>query len=244
MTTNFGALKIKLLHNLTESYVAGKKEKVRETLKLLKENNDFRELYLFYEEIEDMYIEDRDLAERYVEQIEKILQEKVEKVAQYCGNVDQRYPDGEYTKVDVYDQLDILAEANTLKNAEKKIKSRKKLVEILTEKKEPSKTTNTYTSNERLLHTVLATKFNDDFEKNLTESEKDELKKLLSLSNADLKTNFEALKEEVNGKLNDLICEEQNSEVKEKLTSAINETGRMSPTKYNYYKLQQLKNGL
>lgn len=242
--TKFGSLKVKILHNLTEAYISEDKKKVRETLKLLKENKDFRELYLFYEEIEDMHIDDKKLAEKYVEQIETILREKVEKVSKYCKTIDEKYSSDNVEGVEVYNHLDILGEANTLKNVQSKIRSREKLVEYLTENKEPSKSTNSFTSNERLLHTVLATKFNDNFEKTLNESEKSELKKFLTLTSDELRSNFETLKEEVNNKLNDLVCEEENTEVKDKLESAIRETNRMKPTKYNLYKLQQLKNGL
>jgi len=239
-----GTLKVNILHNLTESYVKGDKKNVKNTFKILKENKDFRDLYLFYEEIEKMYLEDKDLAKVYVENVEKLLKEKVKSVEGYCKNLTKKFPEEGGEKVEVYNLLDVLTEDDSLKNVDKKILAREKLVEHLTKKKEVVESTNVHTSNEHLLHFVLTEKFNNDFEKMLSEEEKIKLNEILSMSQDDLSTEFTTLKEELDEKINNMILTEEEESVKDKLDNVLNETRRLPITKYNYYKLQQLKNGL
>lgn len=241
---NFGTVKTKVLHNLTEAYAKGDKKTVQKILKLLKENKEFKELYLFYEEVEKMYIDDKKLAEEYVKNVEQLLKERVKSVQKHTKTINKELKDGDVVEVDLYKNLDVLSEEDTLKNVDKKIFGRKQLIEHLTTKKDLNESTRVYTSNENLLHVVLASKFNEDFEKNLTENEKVELKKLLSISNEELDAEFKSVKEDVNDKVGRLISEENNVELQEKLRSVLQEANRMKPTKYNYHKLQQLRNGL
>ena len=239
-----GELKIKILHNLTESYIAGDKKNVKDIFKLISENKDFRELYLFYEEVENMYLEDEVLAKLYVENVEKLLKEKVEKVEKYYKKVAGVLPKEAVNEVEVYSHLDTLVENDSLKNVDKKIIARRKLVEHLTKKKEITESTNVHTSNEHLLHFVLAERFNNDFDKMLSKEEKTKLSEILSMSQADLSSNFETLQEEIDEKIGEMMLTEEEVDVKAKLDNVLNEARQLPKTKYNYYKLQQLRNGL
>jgi len=242
--TKFGTLKTKILHNLTEAYIAGDKKEVKEILQLIKENNEFKELYLFYEEIENMYIEDKKLAEAYVKNVETLLKDKTKSISKFCKTLDKKLGGENLVEVELYKNLDLLTEDDSLKNVDKKMLGRGKLVEHLTTKKELVESTHEFTKNENLLHVVLTHEFNSKFENSLTEDEKKELKKLVSITSDELINEFGVLKEEIVSKINCLITEEENDEIKGKLTTALTEANRMPPTKYNYYKLQQLKNGL
>ena len=51
-----GVIKSKLLKKLTETYSTDNKVEMKNILKLVKENKDFKDLYLFYEEMENKYI--------------------------------------------------------------------------------------------------------------------------------------------------------------------------------------------
>jgi len=239
-----GELKIKILHNLTESYIAGDKKQVKDVFKLVNENKDFRELYLFYEEIENMYLEDEVLAKLYVENVEKLLKEKVEKVEKYYKKIVKELPKEVINEVEVYNHLDVLSENDSLKNIDKKIMARRKLVEHLTKKKKITESTNVHTNNEHLLHFVLAERFNNDFDKMLSEEEKTKLSEILSMSQDDLSAGFNTLKEEIDDKINDMMLTENEEGVKNKLDNVLKEARQLPITKYNYYKLQQLRNGL
>jgi len=242
--TKFGELKIKILHNLTEAYIAGDKKRIKDILNILKENSDFKELYLFYEEIENIYLDDKDLAKLYVENVEKLLKDKMKKVSKYCKQIDDKFKGDNLTEVEVYRSLDILMEDDSLKNIDKKILGKRKLVEHLTTKREIVESENVYTNNEHLLHFVLAEKFNNNFEKMLNEEEKLKLSGILKMSSADLVNEFTILKEDISDKIANLILEEKDIELKNKLDDALREANKLPITKYNYYKLEQLKNGL
>jgi hypothetical protein len=90
----------------------------------------------------------------------------------------------------------------------------------------------------------LASNFNILYSNTLTEDEKKELSELLSIPETELNANFGKLQEEVTEKINKMITEEKQNEVKNRLASAVSEAGSMKPSKFNYYKLQQLKKGL
>lgn len=240
----FGTLKVKILNNLTEAYISGDKQTVKEILKLIKENKEFKELYLFYDEVENMYIEDKETATLYVESIEGLLKEKTRNISKYCEDLNKKLKLEDFNRVELFENLDVLTEDDNLKNIDKKILGRKKLVEFLTTKKEITESSNDYTTNENLLHVVLTNKFNDDFKESLTESEKEELSHILTITEEDLKNTITGLKSDISEKINDLMENEYDEIVIGKLKDVLLETNRTSITKYNYYKLLQLKNGL
>ncbi len=242
--TKFGTLKTKILHCLTEAYTAGNKKEVKEILQSIKENKEFKELYLFYEEVENMYLDDKELAKLYVENVEKLLMEKTKRVSKYSKSLDKKLKSENLVEVDLYKNLDLLAEEDTLKTVDKKMLGKKKLVEHLTTKKELTESTSEFTNNEGLLLVVLSSEFNGKFGDSLSEGEKEELQKLLTIPNDQLVNEFNTLKEQVDEKMNCMLTEEQDEVVKGKLKESLTEAKALPPTKYNYYKLQQLKNGL
>ena len=63
----FGVIKTKLLNKLTESYAKENKAEIKNILTTIKENKDFKEMYLFYEEIESKTISDKETAKLYGE---------------------------------------------------------------------------------------------------------------------------------------------------------------------------------
>jgi DNA repair ATPase RecN len=86
---NFGKIKDKILKKLTESYSKEDKPEVKKILKLIKENKDFRSLYLFYDGIEHLNMLDSTSAELYVESVSKILIEKMSLVKPICKRINE-----------------------------------------------------------------------------------------------------------------------------------------------------------
>jgi len=241
----FGTVKSKVLEKITEAYINGKKDEVKDILMLMKEDKDFVNLYLFYEEIENTSIDDTEMAKLYVEEIMPVLTTHSHNAEKFCKKLNKKLGDVNVTENELYKNLDILAENNTLKNVDKKIKARKKIVEHLLIKKEvANETPIPVIQNESLLHTVLANNFNVLYGNTLNEEEKKQLSEIFAMSDNDLNSGFQTLKEEVTSKMNTLFTEEKNDELKTKLNHALTEALMMSPSKYNYYKLQQLKKGL
>jgi hypothetical protein len=244
----FGGIKTKLLNKLTESYAKENKVEIKNILTTIKENKDFKEMYLFYEEIESKTISDKETAKLYVEGLSTYFNQPIgnwSNLNMFCESLNKKLGDEEVTTNELYESLDILSEKDSLSNIEKKVIAKKKLVEHLTTKKEitESKET-TLVPNETLLNAVLANNFNALYSNTLSESQKEELKNILSISYDDLITKSNELAESVIKQVSTLLSESNDTDLSTKLNAVKDEVTQMYPSRYNYYRLNELKNGL
>lgn len=241
----FGIIKTKILNKLTESYKKEDKSEMKDILKTIKENKEFKEMYLFYEEIENKYIEDKETAKLFVEGVESMINQQKNGLLEFCQSLDKKLGDIEITKNELYESLDQLMVKDSLSNIENKINAKKYLYDYLTKKKDNKEINKeVYTVNENLLTSVLANNFNVLYGNTLNEEQQTTLKNILSLSQDDLLTKTEELKEGILDKVDTLLNESTDLEFKNKLDSVKKEVNEMSPSKYNYYRLSELKNGL
>jgi len=241
----FGVLKTKILKKLTESYSNKNKSEVKDILNTIKENKDFKEMYLFYEEIENKYFDDKEIAKLYVEEIQSVLKDKSDKIASFTKKLNTKLKDVEINENELYSNLDFLVQEENLSNVDKKIIAKKKLVEHLTTKKEIVKKEETQlVENENLLYAVLANNFNVLYNNSLNESQKKELQGILSLTDEDLEVKISDLKESILGQVGNILSESKDGDLTSKLTKVKDEVNEMKSSKFNYYRLVQLKNGL
>jgi hypothetical protein len=241
----FGVLKTKILKKLTESYSNKNTVEVKDILNTIKENKDFKEMYLFYEEIENKYFDDKEIAKLYVEEIQSVLKDKSDKLANFTKKLNTKLNNVEINENELYSNLDLLVQGENLSNIDKKIIAKKKLVEHLTTKKEIIKKEETQlVENENLLYAVLANNFNVLYNNSLNESQKKELQGILSLTDEDLEVKISDLKESILGQVGDILSESKDGDLTGKLTKVKDEVNEMKPSKFNYYRLVQLKNGL
>ena len=243
---NFGKIKSKLLKKLTEAYEQGElKHNTKNLIKVVKKNKDFKEMYMFYEEIENKYFDDKEIARLYVEEIGNILKQKSDKVKSFCEVINMSVYDTQIDENELYDSIDQLMEEDSLKNIDKKVIAKRKLVEHLTTKKQlEEKKNENFSVNENLLHTVLVNNFNVLYDNTLNEEQKEQLKSILSISNDELESKTTELKESIIGQVSGLLNESNDSDFINKLTKVKDEVSQMVPSKYNYYRLTELKNGL
>ena len=103
----FGIIKSKLLTKLTESYANENKAEIKDILTTIKENKDFKEMYLFYEEIENKYFDDKEIAKLYVEEIQSVLKDKSDKIASFSKNLNTKLKDVEINENELYSNLDL-----------------------------------------------------------------------------------------------------------------------------------------
>jgi hypothetical protein len=92
--------------------------------------------------------------------------------------------------------------------------------------------------------TLLSNDFNSYFGRTLSEEDKTKLKNILSLSNEEIQTKTRDLSEEILTSINGILAESQDDELKKKLNQVKLEVMYTKPTKYNYFKLLEFKNGL
>jgi hypothetical protein len=202
-------------------------------------------MYLFYEEIENKYFDDKEIAKLYVEEIQSVLKDKSDKIASFTKNLNTKLKDIEINENELYSNLDLLVQEENLSNVDKKIIAKKKLVEHLTTKKEIVKKEETQlVENENLLYAVLANNFNVLYNNSLNESQKKELQGILSLTDEDLEVKISDLKESILGQVGSILSESKDNDLTGKLTKVKDEVNEMKPSKFNYYRLVQLKNGL
>ena len=244
----FGELKTKMLTKLTESYTKENKTEVKDILKTIKENKDFKEMYLFYEEIENKYIEDKETAKLYVEGLNTYFSQPMgnwNNLNVFCESLHNKLGDIEIETNELYESLDMLSEKDSLSNIEKKVIAKKKLVEHLTTKKKITESKDTtLVPNETLLNAVLTNNFNVLYSNTLSESEKEELKNILSISYDDLIVKSNELHESILEKVSTLMTESNDVDLTSRLKAVRDEVSQMSPSRYNYYRLTELKNGL
>jgi len=242
---NFGIIKTKLLNKLTESYTNENKGEIKNILTTIKENKNFKEMYLFYEEIENKYIDDKETAKLYVEGVINILKQQMDDLTTFCTSLNKMINVETINENEIYNSLDILIEKDSLSNIEKKVNAKKKLVNHLTTKKEIKESKDsTLIPNENLLNAVLTNNFNALYSNTLSESQKEELKNILSIPYDEIIIKTTELKESIVSQVSTLLSESNETDLINKLNSVKDEVNQMFPSRYNYYRLNELKNGL
>ena len=241
----FGVIKTKLLNKLTESYTNENKGEIKNILTTIKENKNFKEMYLFYEEIENKYIDDKETAKLYVEGVISILKQQMDDLTTFCTSLNKMINVEAINENEIYNSLDILIEKDSLSNIEKKVNAKKNLVNHLTTKKEIKESKDsTLIPNENLLNAVLTNNFNALYSNTLSESQKEELKNILSIPYDEIITKTTELKESIVSQVSTLLSESNETDLINKLNAVKDEVTQMNPSRYNYYRLNELKNGL
>ena len=240
----FGVIKTKMLTKLTESYSKENKKEVKDILNTIKENKAFKEMYLFYEEIENKYIEDKETAKLYVEGLNTYFGQPMgnwNDLNVFCESLHSKLGDIEIETNELYESLDILSEKDSLSNIEKKVIAKNKLVNHLTTKKEIQESKGSaLVPNETLLQAVLANNFNVLYSNTLSESQKEELKTILSITHDDLIIKSNELQESIINQVSTLLNESNDTELTTKLNKVKDEVSKMTTSKYNYYSLTEL----
>jgi len=241
----FGVIKTKLLNKLTESYTNENKGEIKNILTTIKENKNFKEMYLFYEEIENKYIDDKETAKLYVEGVINILKQQMDDLTTFCTSLNKMINVETINENEIYNSLDILIEKDSLSNIEKKVNAKKNLVNHLTTKKEIKESKDsTLIPNENLLNAVLTNNFNALYSNTLSESQKEELKNILSIPYDEIIIKTTELKESIVSQVSTLLSESNETDLINKLNAVKDEVNQMFPSRYNYYRLNELKNGL
>lgn len=242
--SNFGTVKTKLLNKLTESYVSDNKSEVKEILKQIKSDKNLSEMYLFYENIENKNISNEETAKLFVEQIESLLFEKSNIIKKSCKSLNKVLGDVLIENNEIYECLDIISEETTLLNVEKKVEAKQKLISHLTKNKSNHVSeSSTHTDNQSLLNAVLVNNFNTKFIDFMNEGQKETFKKIISMTEIELKCEMNTLKEGLNTKIDSLLIE-SDDELRDKLTNVKNDVNQSTESKYNYFRLVELRDSL
>jgi hypothetical protein len=241
----FGITKSKLVKKLTESYISDNKSEIKEIVNIIKKDKEFRNLYLFYEDVENKFIDDPDTAKLYVEQISTMLSDKKVLVEGTCKKLNSILDNVIIEENKTYDALDQLLDIDTLRNLDKKVVAKKNIVKFITTEKPIFATdyvteSTEFTGNELLLHTIMTNNFNSYYDTALNEEEKDELRNILSLDNDELNSKVDTLKESILNKITSLVTESKDDTLVQKLIDVKEQVKNTEVSKYSFYKLTNL----
>jgi DNA-binding transcriptional regulator GbsR (MarR family) len=78
----------------------------------------------------------------------------------------------------------------------------------------------------------------------MNESEKEMFVKITSLSGKELENEITTLKEAISSKIDTILSESNDGDLSSKLSEVKNQLSETTNTKYEYYRLVQLKDGL
>lgn len=143
----------------------------------------------------------------------------------------------------LYEMVDNVIYNNSIKNLENILESKKQISKILST---PKKTSTIKESINLPLETMLKvanTKLNEEIT-NLTETEKSDIKEIVSMTKVELENRMENLKESIIGNLKVKINESTENDLKNTIEKTVIKIQNSPVDFYNYYKLRQLQEGL
>lgn len=242
----FGQIKETILENMVNFYTNDKKNELSELIQQINEDKKFKELYVLYEDIEDIYFDNKDSAKYFVDELSNSLKGKYALVNETCKKISRKYNSNEY-KNELYKNLDVLLEEDSISTIKKKLNAKIDLIEYFLKNKKTEKISESLkpTVNNKLLMSLLVSNYNTVYDITLSEEEKQELKKIINeVNHSNIESKVNELKEELLNQINKNLQEEKNEELIEKFKIVKEEISNITPSRYNYYKLNSLKNGL
>lgn len=236
----FGILKSKIENVLLESYANDTfKDEIKNFKKLVLENKNISKLFYLYDELNSPKSLSESYAREYINEcikmyentINKVKPSDLDKIKSWVGN---KQVENLYENIDTLFSTDVLT-------IESKIKSRNIIVESL--KKLPVKET---TGIELPLSTMVsvANKTIKSYIDTLNESEKEELKKLLSEDDSKLSSEFEVIKEDVVTKLTEMKNASTDTTMQNRIDETLTKVLSEKYDKLTYFKLKGLKENL
>jgi hypothetical protein len=236
----FGLLKSQIENMLIESY---KNESMKNNMfifnELVLKNKNISRVFYLYDELNSNKGLNESVAGEFVNQsvivyenlINKINPKELKEIQMWAGHIQC---ENTYTLVD-----DLFS--NNVTNLESKIKSKNTILENL--KTEPKKVKEIVNVPIKTMVNV-ANKTASNYIESLTESDKTELKKLLSSDDETIKESYFILKGKVISKLETLQEGEQDNEVTNRIDETIQKIQDESFDKVGYFKLRKLNENL
>lgn len=238
----FGILKSKIEETLLESYKTKTfKEEFKNFKKYVLENKNVSKLFYLYDGLTTNKGLSKDIVDSYINECVTIYENTINKIDTKSLSGLNKWVSNTNSK-NIYEDIDTLFSNNVL-NITSKIEVRKTISENL--QKEVVVVESTFAGNvpfKSMVNIVNSTA--KKYIESLNESDKKELMSILTEDEKVLEKKFETLKSEAIGKLNSVIIEEVDVEVKNKVKETMTKLTSESFTKLGYYKLTKLNENL
>lgn len=240
---SFGEIKTSVEKFLVKSYgTKNFNSLMKEFKKNILDDKQISEMYFLYDALSKPSGLNKEYVLEYVNESTNVLKdlikkntEKLEKLSIWVEQMIQ-IDDNEYTNIDtiIYNK--------SVKDLDKVIESKNIIKSILiSEKKELVKESVNIPLSSMMK--IASNVFNEKYE-NISEQEKNELKNLFTLTKEETKQQIIELIEEVVGKLQHKMNEEEDSEVKVMIETTITKVQESKQDLVSLYKLKQLFSGL
>ena len=241
----FGAIKSKIEKVLVSTYG---KETFKSNLKTFKTkvlgDKSLSEAYYLYDELSSKKGFSKEVATEYItesfERLNDIIlktQTEIEELSKWVDSVLEESVQNSYVDID-----NVLYEKG-VRNLEKIVESKLRIQTTLTETKLEKVVKESVNLPLSTMLKIASNTFNKEYE-NISESERDELKGLLSMSKEDIKKEMTTLKESVIEKLQSTLTESSDKELSEKVNKTIEKINESENDLVSLYKLKQLYSGL
>jgi hypothetical protein len=209
------------------------------------ENKEISKIFYIYDDLSAKKGLDKEIASDYVnesiEELQKLIEKNTDKItslSKWIDGVLSEEIDSDYTDID-----NVVYNNKSIKNLENVLESKRNIKNLITSEKQNVIVKESINIPLSSMLKIASNSFNKEFE-NISESEKKELKELLSLTKEEVKTKHQELKESVLNKLKTNLNESTDSEITEKINLTIEKISESKSDLMSLYKLTQLNQGL
>ena len=207
-------------------------------------NKSISEAFFMYDELSSNKGMSNEIAFEYInesfERLSIIIEKnkkQIKELSQWAESLVKESATNEYSDIDF-----VLYETS-VKNLEKVLESKNRIKKkIITERKQKSVNESVNLPLSTMLK-IASNTFNTEYG-NIDESEKAELRTLLSMSKSEITEEMKSLRETVVGKLQGTLNENSDKELQDKLNKTIQTINESPNDLVNLYKLRQLNSGL
>jgi len=228
----FGIVKTKIEDKLTESY---KKNTFKKELKKFKtlvlEDKNMAQIYHIYDNLSKPQGYSEETSKLFLDEAINMIKKSIEKIDfkklnEWTNDVKSK---------NRYSHIDVIVEGK-VQQIESIVNSKKLIIENLQKKQDKKEVINLP------LKTMLgvANKSLNSVISNLNEEEKKELNHIISLSENEIKTQFNDLKENTIKKLERLLLEQTDADLMNKIQETITKIKEENPGSLSLYRLQSL----
>lgn len=221
------------------------KENFHVIMGALKMSKPFREFFTLYNEIEQKNFKSKDEVSEYINESVYYLRPKIKSIKNVCNILENVF--NKRTKLlketnnKLYNSLDYLIYKKGVKNITNRLEVKNNLIESVLNKKEHKKLKTTL--NPQTLAYTLSENYNKEFSK-LSKDDKDLLSEIMSIKKDNLFEEINKVKEVVLTRINSLVKESNEENLKAKLTQTKNVVLTMDKDKLSLLRLKQLQTDL
>lgn len=207
------------------------------------ENKDLTEIFYIYDDLSSKKGLSKDIASDYVNESIEYCQILIENNRSSLNKLTKWVSQYNVESPNNYKNIDTIVYGNSIRDLETVLESKKNIISTIIS--EETKKQIKESVNLPLSTMVKVAEENLKGEmSNLTESEKNELVSISSLSKEELETEFNSLKESVISNLKGSLNESKEDEIKTMIGQTITKISDSKCTHYDLYKLRKLNQGL